>query len=140
MRTKRILILDDDPVRHVAFDRMFLGHEVLHARDYHTGMELIRFESLDLACLDHDLNDFGKNSVVPGMYGGSELTGLDFAKWLASLPRGMWPGRVLVHSHNEEGAQSMETVLRVAGLEVLRREFVDLDNPVTICHILGPLA
>lgn len=121
--SRRILVIDDDPVRHAGFDLHFPApvYEVVHAHTYSEGLDALRNKGpWDLACLDHDLGDLNNDAdFIVGGYGQPYfLTGLDLAIWLrdnlASCPR-----NILIHSWNPDGAKNMESVLRnIEGITV----------------------
>lgn len=116
----RILILDDDQVRHDNFAQRFnkLGVvEPVHCKNIDQFERILTRESkFDVILLDHDLNDFGKNSVLSGCYGDTELTGHDAAVLVTTLPPEKRPTIVIIHSWNSDGAKSMNAVLQQAGI------------------------
>lgn len=107
----RILVVDDEEVRHDRFRLAFAGHEVVHARSYAEARRALSDGPYDLIQLDHDLMDF---HVVDGVR--YERTGQDVARLIAEMPSRMWPGAVVVHSWNSAGAASICSILRRAGL------------------------
>lgn len=129
----RILILDDDENRHGKFAHWFAGYDVHHVYTIAQFEEKLGTGKFDAIFLDHDLNDYGKTSVVPGAYGPVELTGFDAAKMVSNLPDDCRPDQVVVHSWNPAGASMMVELLRDCGLSVIRWEF----NPKSIFKIHG---
>jgi CheY-like chemotaxis protein len=124
----RILILDDNPERHDAFDTFLdgKGHEVMHAWTYWDAIGLLEDERFDLLYLDHDLNDHESASVISGMYGSRELTGLDVARFVArQLADDLKPERVVVHSWNPMGARSMVDILISVGISATYEPFAN---------------
>lgn len=120
----RILFLDDNPQRHDAADECFDGAEVVHAWTYWDAIGLLEDERFDVIYLDHDLNDWESASVITGMYGSRELTGLDVARFIArQLRRDMSPGRIVVHSWNPAGASSMVQILKSVGIPTVYEPF-----------------
>lgn len=105
----RILVLDDDVRRHSGFARALIPHRVWHVYDYHRACSVLqREERFDVVYLDHDINDFGKRSMGPGMYGSSrELTGLDVAAFIAGLPEEKRPKQVITHTWNPDGGKAI---------------------------------
>lgn len=117
----KILVLDDDHLRHEAFTRAF-PHAV-HVWTVEEFQEAYAAGGWDLLYLDHDLNDFGVRSTAEGYGGRVELTGADVATWVARLPVDMHPKEVIIHSWNPGGALNMLNVLRDAGIRVTYRPF-----------------
>ena len=95
----RVLVLDDDDVRHEVFSQILSGCEVLHV---HTAWEACRALQqsvpFDLACLDHDLGMFGPN--LEDGFDADAGTGTDPAAWdsgaharrIKTVPRAMAAG------------------------------------------------
>lgn len=109
----RILILDDDKIRHNRFDKFFAdrcGDEVVHVHNVEEATQALLVERFDLVHLDHDLEDF---IYVPYKM---ERTGMDVAKFIVDLPENLRPHRVVVHSWNVAAAPRMVAVLRDAGI------------------------
>lgn len=107
----RLLILDDDLVRHEFFRAAHARHDRVHAL---TSAEAIDALSLgarfDVALLDHDL-------------GPGDATGEDVARYIAAMPVGHRPLKVIVHSWNPAGAQRMVDILRDAGVPAGAKPF-----------------
>ena len=115
----RILILDDDEDRHKKFAEWFNGLDVKHVYNLRSFIEAINSEKWDTVFLDHDLYDF-----VDLPDGGSrELTGKDAAKALCLLDLESRPSKVIVHSWNPSGAESMMSILKDAGFNPIRWVF-----------------
>ena len=108
----RVLVLDDDDARHTVFSQILSGCEVLHV---HTAWEACRAlqqsAPFDLACLDHDLGEFG--AIRPG-------DGMEVAQFIARDMRDKIPRWVLVHSCNVPAADRMERELEDGGIRVMR--------------------
>ena len=124
----RILFLDDDKVRHDAFAKQFAHDDRVHVTNYADFEIALAGDKFDGIFLDHDLNDFGRNSVISdgGMYGSHydyELTGVDAARLIVRLPAEKIPGTVVVHSWNPGGADNIANILRDAGINVARAPF-----------------
>ena len=117
----KILILDDDHLRHESFTIAF--PEAVHVWTVEEFQEAYGAGGWDLLYLDHDLNDFGIKSTAEGYGGRVELTGADVASWVARLPVDMQPKEVIIHSWNPAGALNMLNVLRDAGIRVTYRPF-----------------
>jgi CheY-like chemotaxis protein len=112
---QRVLILDDNPVRHAEFDRIFHGLRLDHTW---TAPEAIRkldsSPRYDVVFLDYDLDR--TTDPEPGC-------GLDVAEHIAGMAARKQPRRAYVHSWNESGRQLMATVLRDAGIPTTVRRF-----------------
>lgn len=135
----KVLILDDMAERHERFRSILSGHEVTHAWTFTQAVKALSSTRFDLACLDHDLGDFAYaevgGQVVPtwgevrvdspnfcltfspdfvndGMYNSSRrfLDGRDVCHWIVEHEFRA-PKRVLIHSHNPKGAESMASIL-----------------------------
>ncbi len=135
----KILVLDDDLIRHEMFDEKFAreypGASVEHA---YTVKDCIAALSsgvkYDLVQLDHDLNDFGaypESAPVEGVLyqvpvGQKEYTGADVAAWMAGaecLTGDGRPDMIIIHSWNYYGAQRMSQILSDAGFTVFQKMF-----------------
>lgn len=122
----KILILDDDDVRHEWFARELGNNELVHIHTFDEFVETLNKDSFDVIFLDHDLNDHGYKSVeIFGMpYSRpTELTGLDAAEHMTNLPSSKRPDKVIVHSWNPGGARLMMDTLKKAGFNAIRWEF-----------------
>lgn len=108
----RFLFLDDEPARHRAFAARSGRHEVVAVSDPLIAIGLLQADGgrFDVAFLDRDL--------------GHVLTGENVAVAMARLPSDKRPKRVVVHSQNKLGGDSMERTLRSAGYHVVRAPFV----------------
>jgi CheY-like chemotaxis protein len=121
----KILVLDDDDIRHEAFALEFEKHIVTHVRTYDEAVTALDGERFDLIQLDHDLNDFPllRQSKAESIVGKFEMTGYDVAKVIAALPDEKKPGRVVIHSWNPPGARAMHEVLFRANIRVSIQPF-----------------
>lgn len=122
----KIFILDDDPLRHLNFSKRFdTWHEVVHAyTTEEAGLMLTKLGPFDVCYLDHDLNDYGKHSMVATGYGMQELTGFDVARFIArELAVDKRPTRVVVHSWNPPGARMMVEILQEVGIPTTYEPF-----------------
>lgn len=109
----KILVLDDDDVRHEAFKFAFCTEELYQARTHDEAVALLdKHSPFDRVFLDHDLNDH--------QYVSRERTGLDTAAYIANLPREKHPKEVVVHSWNPDGAKYMIQRLRDNDVRVIR--------------------
>lgn len=119
----RVLIVDDEGIRHDLFRRSYAGHELIHAMNFDEARDALGGPRFDVVQLDHDLRDF--RLVEDEQFGpvNTELTGLDVAKVIAAMPPEAAPGRVIVHSHNYPGAANIRGVLADAGIQVVLSPF-----------------
>ena len=85
----RILVLDDDAMRHTGFSQRWADHERTHVYRYREAVDaLVSQPRFDLASLDHDLADLVDNPdtyETSGMYtpAREEYTGTDLAWFIA---------------------------------------------------------
>lgn len=125
----KILILDDDDIRHRNFHRMFEGHDIFHAYGYIEFQELLAQESpFDIIQLDHDLGICRTGDGYAGMYGNKEYTGQDAARDVAALSSEKRPTKECnVHSWNGYGGNAMRETLRSAGIKCTFDPYNPLD-------------
>ena len=101
----KILILDDDPVRHRAAKRAYAGHQLQHAynmSDFQNSCLTYRF---DMISFDHDIGD--------------NTDGYRLACWFFdTIPMDKWPSLVRVHSMNPVGAKKIIDLVRDNGIFV----------------------
>lgn len=122
----RVLVLDDDDARHKKFAQWFAGLDVKHVYNLKTFLEAINTGKFEYIFLDHDLYDFVETNGQ-----SRELTGQDAAKALCMLDPQSRPDKVIVHSWNPSGAESMMGILRDAGFKPIRWVF-DPSKYITI--------
>jgi DNA-binding NarL/FixJ family response regulator len=103
----KILILDDERLRHDAFDRAYKNHEVHHAYTPEQFRKAVERHQFDVISFDHDL-------------GGPE-TGLHCARWMLTTEH--WPAQAVVHSWNPSGGRAIFDLLHQAGIPVLHKPF-----------------
>jgi hypothetical protein len=99
----RFLFLDDDNQRHMTFTKRYWDNERVHVNTFERFCDAINGPKFDVIFLDHDLNDFGENSIENGTYGTRELTGYDCC----------------IHSWNTPGATRMAAYLKDFGFSVV---------------------
>jgi len=99
----RVLVLDDDQNRHLAFQQSLIGMIVERAYTAEEAIKQLQSHPFDVVFLDHDLG--GKVMVASG-----KGTGYEVAKWLRNNPHRM-PKQIIIHSFNPVGAQNMKTML-----------------------------
>jgi CheY-like chemotaxis protein len=105
----RILILDDEKVRHDDFDAMYSGHEVTHAYRYNEFVRLLVGSSpWDLIHLDHDLGETeGCDTFLDGWGHVRYFNGYHASARICELHDHQLPDEVIVHSVNPLGAQNI---------------------------------
>ena len=109
----KILVLDDDDVRHEAFKFAYWKYDLHQARTHDEAVALLEKHSpYDRVFLDHDLNDH--------QYISRERTGLDTAAFITNLPRDKHPKEVIVHSWNPDGAKYMVQRLHDGDIRTIR--------------------
>ena len=101
----KILILDDDMLRHYQFKQNFIGHAITDVQTVEAAIRYLKTEKFDAAFLDHDL---GGHSMVDSF--GEEATGYTLAKWLSENPERK-PEHIYIHSYNPVGAKNMQDLL-----------------------------
>jgi CheY-like chemotaxis protein len=108
-----ILFLDDSPQRTEVFLQLaaMAGQKCDAVSTYDEACDAIRAQVYDCVYLDHDLNDFGKRSVLAGAYGGVELTGTDVCMFITGLKPERRPKAAVIHSMNPAGARRMVDIL-----------------------------
>ncbi len=115
----RILILDDDEIRHKHFAKHYADHYVKHVYSHTAAVvALMNDERYDLVHLDHDLNDFvDYDPAFPGQ-GHIEFTGMDTAVFITNrLGYDNQPSKIIIHSWNPAGAQRMLQHLQHEGIQ-----------------------
>lgn len=103
----KILILDDERLRHDAFERAYSNHEVWHAYTPEQFRRICTNNHFDVISFDHDL--------------GGQETGLHLARWLLTQER--WPKQAVVHSWNPTGGRAIFDLLHQAGVPVQHKPF-----------------
>lgn len=128
MAKQKVLVLDDDPVRHDAWIRTWINAEYTRANTLAQFSEALWRTRYDTICLDHDLNDH------PHLYKSCKdinkfetyQTGMDAAREMKHLPDKLLPKNVLIHSWNRGGASHMAAELlpiATKGVRILIRPF-----------------
>lgn len=137
----KVLVLDDDDIRHEWFKEYFKDFEAQHVYTVDGAITaLIADPQYDFVFLDHDLNDNHKYRSVKKIDGDNipdyvgpctvELTGVDVAIFIARiLEPGKRPKEVVVHSWNPPGAERMIQTLRDAGIKTHKWEFRSNESP-----------
>jgi CheY-like chemotaxis protein len=150
----KILVLDDDPLRHRSFARRFKGDEIVHVYSPLEAAEHMGKTKFDLVQLDHDLGFWtDRENVPPSFFGGYaddarmkvELKGFHVAVWMRQMPEATRPTRVVVHSANAVGGPMMAELLSQGGFDAVWDEFKN-DKPtenlfyffMTLHELAGP--
>lgn len=129
----KILILDDDEVRHERFKIHLFNFEVVHAHTYDQFLELVGKERFDAIFLDHDLEFEEKAAtVIESRY----ANGMDAARHVAALPEKLRPELVVVHSWNMYAASRMMDVLLEAKYVSVRWVFESHELPARLWKML----
>ena len=133
LRGCRILVLDDDPMRHRFFARTLIGNVVEHVNTFDHCIKALQENQnpFDVVFLDHDLNDHGLLSIGPSeMYGGvREMTGADVARFITNkLSKEKYPELIIIHSVNDYGSANMHTILKPTNIKVERIPFSSMND------------
>lgn len=100
----KILVLEDDPVRHISFRKNLADHDLDIVTTSKEAIQKLQDDELyDALFLDHDLG--GKVMVASG-----DGTGYEVAKWLESNPFAK-PEKIYLHTMNPVGQQNMKQAL-----------------------------
>jgi hypothetical protein len=114
----KILILDDQQLRHDTFARVYEGHEVVSCFKYSDYVSQLT-QSWDLIHLDHDLgDDTVADTYVDGWGKTQEYNGQHATMRLCELPDELKPKRVIIQSINNVAAPIMKDMLERAGIPV----------------------
>jgi CheY-like chemotaxis protein len=116
----RILVLDDEDVRHRFYRALYDGNDLTHVHTYHQFLdELTKGSPWDLIHLDHDLGDI--HVTEDGTL--QEYTGRHASLRICELDDALLPKSVVVHSFNTEGAKVMKSNLMLRGVSVEWKPF-----------------
>ena len=108
-----ILVLDDDPARHLAFHRGLIGASLIHVHRADEAIAALSYQGpWSVILLDHDLEDFGDTTAG---------TGMQVAKWIAGRTRHFKGSLIVVHSINPVRGPEMVAVMKNEGLNVVGR-------------------
>lgn len=116
----KVLILEDDPTRMLAFERRFketTSAEITfdHVDNVHNAIKMLKKNDYDMIFLDHDLG--GETFVATN----ETNTGSELARWM-SVNRDSFnfSGPILIHSFNPQGAEYMLHTLKSEFKEVFK--------------------
>ena len=98
-----ILVLEDDPVRHIAFKKQLTGSNYVIVETAQEAIDQLREKTWDCLFLDHDLGGRVYEDSGDG-------TGYEVAEWLSERPEKQ-PGCIIIHSLNPVGADNMHNKL-----------------------------
>ena len=123
----RILILDDEQVRHDDLTKFYSGHEVVNTTTYSEFVrELESGSPWDLIHLDHDLGP--GDSYLDGWGNMQFFTGQHAAIRVCELHDDQLPGEVIVHSVNPLGAQNMVSDLKSRKVKATWRPYTQMNQ------------
>lgn len=115
----RVLVVDDQEVRHEGFRKQLIGAELWHVYNVAEAIEALDVAvPFDVAFLDHDL----KGIKVVGL----EETGQEVCRYIARMSPALRPMRIVIHSWNNHGAAAMAGILQDASIPCERIPFSDL--------------
>lgn len=119
----KILFVDDDDWRHnsMAGSCAAKNFDLTQAFTVNQAIDLLKSQRFDWVYLDFDMNDH--------QYISKDQNGGDVAIFLTTESLSNPPKGVVVHSHNEAGAESMMRTLKNRGFAVHRWEFMPNGNP-----------
>lgn len=103
--------------RMAVFNDRLRTHDVTHVDTAADAIQQLKKNEFELVFLDHDLG--GEMFVSTA----DTNTGSEVVRWMVSPEYEKHSPVVIVHSHNEPAAVSMEHALAYAGLEVHRIDF-----------------
>lgn len=121
---KRILVLDDEEARHDVFRRIFKNEDAVHCYNFDEVINEMTFSPrFDVVLLDHDLGT--GNSELSDKINLPTVTGYHVALFICQdLDFEKRPGRIIIHSWNEYGADKMESLFRRSGFkDVIQKKF-----------------
>lgn len=99
----RVLVLEDDPIRHREFSKQLIGSEYQIVTTAAEAINQLQTDTWDYLFLDHDLG--GMVYVDSG-----DGTGYEVAEWLAENPDRQ-PECIILHTLNPVGAENMQKKL-----------------------------
>lgn len=103
----KILILEDSGDRILEFKKRLGSHDVTFTEDTKECIHLLKEQTWDYICLDHDMG-----TVFEQL---GEGTGYEVARFIAEHPS-YAPRHILIHSMNNVGAAAMMLVLGRVGI------------------------
>ena len=101
----RLLILDDDQIRHNHFKKLYSEENITHVYTAEETINTLKSEEpFDYIFLDHDLG--GQQMVESG-----KGTGYEVAQWIADNPECLPNNQIVIHSLNPWGRENMKHAL-----------------------------
>ena len=122
----RILILDDQEVRHLSYKIRYAEHQVVSVYKYSEFLEQLSNGSpWDLIHLDHDLDHCvdDPDTYVDGWGKTQAYNGAHAAMRVCEMDMDKYPKLVIVQSINPSGAEAIVDMLTRAGIETLWQPF-----------------
>lgn len=121
----RVLFLDDNESRYLAFSRMISDTNITHvdwAQDAESAIKYLNDNpKYNIICFDHDLSEEHYNAFIKDGESadyGTTMTGYDVAVFLViELEEDKQPDYAIVHTFNPDGARRITAVLNEAGLQ-----------------------
>lgn len=116
-------------IRHEKFKEIFHRHNLFHAYTFFQGQNIILENNIEISCLDHDLGDENieiANSYYDEYGRKKYYNGANFAFLLSKQKREIIPNKILIHSWNQIGAQTMKKYLEKVDnpkIDILVKEF-----------------
>jgi len=115
-KMERVLILDDDEIRHVGFKKKFKNVEIVSVYTAKDAIKEVKKGNWDWIFLDHDLG--GMQMVESG-----EETGWEVADFISRNPELAPKIKIVLHSLNPAGRKNMKNVLRRLDVETVEAPF-----------------
>jgi hypothetical protein len=125
--------------RHAMIDYKNEGrHEIIHVRTVKETIEAIQqHPKSDLLFLDHDLGGIDPDEAYL-QKPGSKGTGSEVADLMIEMSEEVLPKKIILHTHNNAGAQYMYEVLRGTNIPIEWRPFGnDLEDVLSGSNIIS---
>lgn len=125
----KILFLDDMEIRHSAFTRNHIGHDIRQAFTAQEAIRMINANDFDVVFLDHDLAEEHYLKMSEGLSeeptndGYAHGTGMDVVDHIIQMEPEDRPKHVIVHSMNGVRGTEMTKRLKEAGIWCIHRPF-----------------
>lgn len=96
-------------LRHELLRRQYVGASIWHVYTAADAIEALKVAvPFDVATLDHDLEGIKRSTF--------EKTGQQVCRYIAAMAPKQRPGKIIIHSWNNEGSARMALILRAAGI------------------------
>jgi hypothetical protein len=121
----RILILDDEEMRHATYSSLYKGHEIAHVYRFKEFVSCLEHSpQWDLVHLDHDLGDASMaDTYIDGFGAPQSYNGFHAMLKLCELPTDSRPKQIIIHSVNPAGAQAMLKYSHSLGVNAMWKPF-----------------